>query len=341
MNNKNAPVSDRRPEPLVSIICTTYNHERFIKDALQSFVLQDCPFPFEVIVGDDCSQDGTAEVVHEYIDDYPDIIKGVFHEANQYSQGYSVSEPLIKIARGKYIAICEGDDYWIDNRKLAKQIGYMENHPDCAFCFSNARTLDIQNGKFSENEMLPSTDDDVRILRNGDNLTVRDMLQLSFIPTASFVYRKKDWLNRPVFPAGTFMGDRYLQLVMTSFGYAHYFDESMCIYRVNNPNSMMGTWGRYVDKAISSNRGFINLYKEFDKYTQYEHTAIISKLITEREYSLYSLTGNYELLREPRFKEFSSKLGAKSRFAYYLRIAFPKVMRKLEQRILDSRLAHQ
>lgn len=333
MNMDNSSVLDYKTEPLASIICTTYNHEPFIKDALQSFVSQNCPFHFEVIVGDDCSQDATAEIVHEYVNDYPGIFKGVFHKSNQYSQGKSVSEPLIKIAKGKYIAICEGDDYWIDNRKLAKQIGYMEAHPDCAFCFSNAHTLDIQNGLIGEKDMLPSTEDDARILNSVDNLTVREMLQLSFIPTASFVFRKENWLNRPIFPAGTFMGDRYLQLVMTSFGYAHYFEEPMCVYRVNNPNSMMGNWARCADKAISSYSGFINLYKEFDKYTQHEYSTIISKLITEREYGLYSLTGDYEHLREPRFKELSSKLRAKSRLAYHLRITFPKVMRILEGHI--------
>lgn len=121
--------------PLLSIICITYNHERYISDALESFLMQQTSFPFEIIIHDDASTDGTADIIKNYEKKYPDLIRAIYQSENQYSQGVIIEEQLHRMARGKYIAVCEGDDYWVDTHKLQKQVDFMTAHPECSISF--------------------------------------------------------------------------------------------------------------------------------------------------------------------------------------------------------------
>ena len=117
--------------PLVTIQCLTYNHEKYIRKCLDGFVMQKTNFRFEAIVHDDASTDGTANIVREYADKYPDIIKPIFETENQYSKSDgSLNRIMYEHTLGKYIALCEGDDYWTDPYKLQKQVDYLEQHDD-------------------------------------------------------------------------------------------------------------------------------------------------------------------------------------------------------------------
>ena len=124
--------------PLVSIHCTTYNHAPYIRQCLDSFLMQKTTFPIEVLIHDDASTDGTADIIKEYENKYPDIIKPIYQTENQYSKGVKVSATFnYPRAKGKYIAICEGDDYWTDPLKLQKQVDFLESHPDYVMCSHN------------------------------------------------------------------------------------------------------------------------------------------------------------------------------------------------------------
>ena len=110
-------------EPLVSINCITYNHEAYIRDALEGFLMQKTDFTFEILVHDDASTDQTANIIRKYEKKYPEIIKPIYQKENQYSQEVEISKQFqFPRARGKYIAICEGDDYWTNPYKLQKQV---------------------------------------------------------------------------------------------------------------------------------------------------------------------------------------------------------------------------
>jgi glycosyltransferase involved in cell wall biosynthesis len=119
---------------LVSICCITYNHEKYIKDALDSFIMQKTNFNFEILIHDDASTDKTAEIIREYELRHPNLIKPIYQAENQYSKGVKVGKFNIERAQGKYIAVCEGDDYWIDPYKLQKQVDYMSANPECLMC---------------------------------------------------------------------------------------------------------------------------------------------------------------------------------------------------------------
>lgn len=136
--------------PLVSICCLSYNHAPFLKECLDGFLMQQTNFEYEILIHDDCSTDGSDEIIREYASKYPEKIFPLYEEENQYSKGM---ESVIDIAfnynraRGKYIAYCEGDDYWTDPLKLQKQVDFMESHPDYSVCFHRCSHLNSHNGK--------------------------------------------------------------------------------------------------------------------------------------------------------------------------------------------------
>lgn len=118
------------------VVSLTYNHAPYIEDTLKGILMQQVDFPIVACVLDDCSIDGTADIVRRYEAEYPDLIKGFYFEENQYSQGKFTYEVLKTwLPKVKYIALCEGDDYWTDSLKLQKQVDFMESHQDCTMCF--------------------------------------------------------------------------------------------------------------------------------------------------------------------------------------------------------------
>ncbi|WP_138419839.1 glycosyltransferase family 2 protein [Aquibacillus sediminis] len=135
--------------PHVSICCITYNHERYIEDALEGFLMQETDFSFEILVHDDASTDNTANIIREYHDKYPNIIKPIIQTENQYSRGIRPNlEYNFFRAKGKYIALCEGDDYWIDKYKLQKQVNILDSNQYIAVTH-NVNTVD-ENGMLLE-----------------------------------------------------------------------------------------------------------------------------------------------------------------------------------------------
>ena len=135
-------------EPLVSVLCITYNQEPYIAQALESFLAQETSFPFEILVNDDCSTDGTADIALSYQERYPDRIQAITHDQNQYSQGNMPIECfLFPKARGRYLALCEGDDYFTDPTKLQRQFDVMEADPSLAGCVHANENVQASSGK--------------------------------------------------------------------------------------------------------------------------------------------------------------------------------------------------
>lgn len=141
------PNPDSR-ELMVTIRCLVYNHEPYLRQCLDGFVMQQTNFRFEAIVHDDASTDGSAAIIREYAEKYPDIIKPIYETENQYSKrNGSIRRILNEHTHGKYVAYCEGDDYWTDSLKLQKQVDFMESHPDFSICTHHCDEYDQDNGQ--------------------------------------------------------------------------------------------------------------------------------------------------------------------------------------------------
>ncbi|MCK4620872.1 MAG: glycosyltransferase [Desulfuromonadales bacterium] len=213
--------------PIVNIICITYNHEAYISDAIDGFLMQETDFPFQVIVHDDFSTDGTANIVEEYAKKYPNIIKPIIRSENQYSKrGYSFIDELYKIANGEFVALCEGDDYWIDPLKIQKQTSILRKNKNYSMSIHNSF---IRYGHISEESLfnrkkLPS------------ELRIRDvLLRRWFSPTASFFLRN----NNLIFPEVKDVNGDMLTLLHASLqGVIHYSDDPMSVYRYLSNGSM-------------------------------------------------------------------------------------------------------
>ena len=170
-------------EVKVTVLCLTYNHARFIRKALDGFVMQKTNFPFEVLVHDDASTDGTADIIREYAARYPNVIVPILQKENQYSQGGGISRRFLwPRIRGVYVASCEGDDYWVDDQKLQKQVNWLDAHPSSGICFHYA-TVHWEDGRVPD-MIFP---DERRFGK--PPFTFQDLLRRNFIQSSSVMYR--------------------------------------------------------------------------------------------------------------------------------------------------------
>lgn len=212
--------------PLLSIKCITYNQEKFISKTLDSFLEQVTTFVFEVIVHDDASIDTTANIIKEYEKKYPKIIKPIYEEENQYSKNDGTFTKIINsYIKGKYVAICEGDDYWIDPNKLQMQVDFLENHPDYGMCASKVKRYNQITNSFSEQPFGKEVDN-VYVLLN----------KLNILPTTSVVYKYSTYLEyiKDVDPFSKhwLMGDYPLNLYFSIKSKIQFFDKTTAVYRV-------------------------------------------------------------------------------------------------------------
>ena len=238
MNNKNS-INDRdlQSSLMVTIRCLTYNHEQYIRQCLDGFVMQKTNFRFEAIVHDDASTDGTAKIIREYAEKYPDIIKPIFETENQYSKrDGSIGRIMNEHTHGKYIAICEGDDYWIDPYKLQKQVDFLESHPDYVMCSHRFNQYIQEKGLLEEEQDndFEGADYDLKNLIGGKWLT----------QTLTVMYRRSA-LDLKRYAAYGMSMDMVLLYELLRNGKGYCFPDIMAVYRVHKG----GVWSE-----VSMNR---------------------------------------------------------------------------------------
>ena len=253
----------------VTVICLTYNHVSYIRDALEGFVSQKTGFPFEVIVHDDASTDGTADIVREYQARYPLLIRAVLQKENQYSRGVKIARTFIyPLVRGEYVALCEGDDYWTDPLKLQRQVEALEAHPEADICSHKAeRRVD---GKF-KGWVAPRWRSGIItvekvILGGGANLCA----------TSSVMCRSKVYLeNTPMRDIITI--DYVLAIQGSLRGGMVYLDDPMSVYRFN----VEGSWTRRHKgvNIIANKETLMRMLACLDEYTSGRcHKAIALRM---------------------------------------------------------------
>ncbi|MBY7734780.1 glycosyltransferase family 2 protein [Francisella philomiragia] len=216
--------------PLVSICCTAYNQEKYIEKALEGFLSQETDFPFEIIISDDCSTDRTTEILNNYLEQYPNIIRLVYQQQNQYSKGaLPIRDFILPVVRGKYIALCEGDDYWTDSTKLQQQVDFLEQNPEFMGCGHNTRFL--INGELTDRLFVDSSN-------KKDSYKFDDFIDSAYLHTTSLVFRYdalKSQINEYLAKYSSVKrNDVYMLLVFSKFGPIKYIDKIMSVYRMND-----------------------------------------------------------------------------------------------------------
>lgn len=251
----------------VSVLCATYNQAGYIADALDSFLGQKTDFPFEVLVHDDASTDGTQEILRSYEERFPGKVRVQYEEVNQYDKqpmaGGYFQNGLEQIARGRYLATCEGDDYWTDPGKLQAQYDYMEAHPECVCCGHKAIVVDARNG-----------DAPISSIGYGEescDLTSEQIIKGFSLQTATLFYRTglsdkylREW------PLYRVVGDYPWVVFLSQQGTVHYDKEARSVYR----SMAAGSYSSESDegKRIMGYKQLIQLHLALDDLTNRQYT---------------------------------------------------------------------
>lgn len=285
---------------MVSIICNAYNHEKYIRDALDSFLMQKTDFAFEVLVHDDASTDKTADIIRQYEQKYPDIIKPIYQTENQYSKDVDITGCYqYPRARGKYIAYCEGDDYWIDSLKLQKQVDAMEQHPELDMCTCGAIRVAAQTKK---------PIDYVRPAKKDIIFTTRQVIlgKGGYFANASTLYRNTLCFNIPKFVANYPLD--YLRHIHGSLrGGILYLSDCMVAYRWMSVGSWNSTTYSDIEKVKLHKKCVVMCLDTLDAETDFKYTKTIHRAQMTNLLHPYRVAGTfYQLLQKENSEIFNS-----------------------------------
>lgn len=228
------PIGDAQ----VTVVCITYNHEQFIAQALDSFLSQKTSFKFVVYVGDDCSEDSTSSIVKDYANRYPEIIIPFLRDTNMGGMGKRNLVDLCARAKSKYIAFCEGDDYWIDEYKLQKQFDYMESHPDCRVCTAKTRVDAPEDWHLrSWYRQTPQGDivipDSIPGYEEKQEYSPAEIIGMNVAHTSTHFYRWDDSVDIPDWYYEGTIGDTPLLLMQLGESNLAVLPDIVSVYRIN------------------------------------------------------------------------------------------------------------
>lgn len=300
-------------DSVLTVLCTTYNQKDYIKNALDGILSQETTFPFDVVVHDDASTDGTSDIVRDYAK-IDNRIHAIIEDKNLYSQNKSYYyDDFLPSLRSKYLARCEGDDYWCDTRKLQMQIEHLEEHDDCVACVHNSLVVDLNRHtrcKLSNHK--------------GDRDLPISCLVGNAVPfqTSSIVLRASLYSSYPAFLRSVpGIGDYPLRVYLALCGRVHYFDRVMSVYR----RGVSGSWTqlRTIDAndRIEDYTNIINMLQMADNYSDYLYHDIIYNAIKEQEYNILDSQAKYtELLTQPYRNIFLYKRSLKHKIRILLSV---------------------
>lgn len=322
---------------MVSILCTAYNHEKYIRQCLDGFVMQKTNFKFEVIVHDDASTDNTANIIREYEEKYPEIIKSICQKENQYSKRVSITKNFtLPKASGKYIAICEGDDFWTDKYKLQKQVDTLENNPNCKCCVCTVR--DANEDGSMMNTTHPSEVFDSGILHTEDFLKLA-CKEYAF-QTSSYLFLRSAYIeyieHTPKYKKVSPVGDWPILLYFSEIGDIYYIKDEMSCYRRNAIGSYTTSMiSSTINKRKKYNKGLINMIESFDECTnQKYHSYCVDFARRFRKYYYDCLKDekNFKDVLSKENKEFFAQESFKDRM-YIMASVYCPIVAKLYDKI--------
>lgn len=290
-------------QPLVSVCCMTYNHEKTIAQTIDGIISQQTDFPFELIIHDDASTDTTPDIIKSYAERYPDIIRPILQTENQFHNCNILEKFLCPAIRGKYVAICEGDDYWTDTNKLQLQAECMESDPNRSLCFHAVTQL---NSDGTEMTYRPFKSDG----SVSDELVVK--MGGMFCPSVSLMYRRDVADCWPQFRLLADVYDYPTQVLAATMGEVFYIDRIMGVYRFAADNSWTAEHASVTDYRHTDNE--TRWLELFNEYTDGRYKSAIDYHLTHMWFTEYRKSIDPEI--KAQAKKYISNLGIKDKFVF-------------------------
>ncbi len=313
-------------KPLVSVVCITYNHEKFISQAINSFLMQKTDFPIEIVIGEDCSTDRTREICLQYQQEFPNIINLITSEKN-----VGMKENFVRTfesAKGKYIALCDGDDYWIDDRKLQLQVDFLEKNQDYSICFHATRLV---NEKGEELVVLPVED------QKKTTYSLEDLIiKLNFMATCSVLFRNHLFKNFPDWYYKLEIADHPLHVFNAQHGLIGYIDIIMSVYRSSScPTAFVSR------NPINRINEEIRCISFINEYLNFKFKGQLEKHLLSREMELFRIFKNQKnwfdvLERVKKIIKLKHSITQKSYFLIIIKIIFKNIKKQYNKYFQNS-----
>lgn len=311
----------------VSVLVWAYNHEQYIAETLEHILSQKCDFKFEILVHDDASTDNTEEIISEYVEKYPQIIFPIFEDINQFSVGRYFD--FCGLINGKYVATCEGDDYWTDDYKLQRQYDFLRNNLDYIACVH--QTIRYNCNTKSEGYISKYLNDcDVQIadVVNG----IADAYHFSSLMVNTDAYEKR----YSVFPnIMNFIGDVPTGLYLTLTGKVRYIGKIMSLYRefsgesswTNQNASSQGI----TEKTQKMKLQIIELYKKADAYSEYKYHNIFENGIADQWFACCNRTFEKGFLKDKYLRIIFDRYSLVDKCYIWMKVYFPNIMKRISK----------
>ena len=317
-------------KPFVAVWMVTYNHSKYIGQAIESILNQQTNFPLKLFIGEDCSKDNTREICLQYQTKFPDSVQVIPTEKNDIAQNCRNVWTACSESGARYVAICEGDDYWTDMGKLQKQVDFLDNNPDFAICFTGIEVKDEMGWELPYENYFP--------LLTKDVFTIDDFLMsgMHIVPSATAVYRNNLSMPLPDFYYTSKSGDICILLLMADKGKAKYLPEKTAVYR-NHAGGITKT----KENLEKGHAALMKLFHDLQVHFAPRHTSVFRKRFFDETKGLLisGAKGKKGLSRlKHYFKyigeylKYSDKFDAKEFIYYHLVIFFPFVLKGMKKR---------
>ena len=310
----------------VSVICTAYNHEKYIRKCLDGIVGQKTNFKFEAIIHDDASTDTTADIIREYEARFSKIIKPIYQKENQYSKGIDIYTLLLPYITGKYVALCEGDDYWSSPKKLQLQVDMLENYPDSSFATHIVRGVD-ESGAIT-NVLYPSFSMETSAIPKVEFLSIVSK-QYAF-QTSSFVFKSESYLeflrNPPEFVRICPIRDIPMMLYFGYVGDVCFINQEMSCYRMSSDGSWTQRHNSLTEFRVNHYRAMSSMVEQYRAFTQNQFPEFYDNLY-RRWYNQLWFHRDFKEVLKKQYNQFFKMEPFKDRVYALLSAFFPKVFK--------------
>lgn len=308
-------------EIMVSVSCLAYNHEKYIRQCMDSLVNQKVNFKYEILVHDDASTDKTQQIIKEYEEKYPEMIRPIYQTVNQFSQQKQVGDLNLKRARGKYITFCEGDDFWTSQDKLQKQVDFLETHQEYVLC-AHAAYYAQEDGTIDPKRIFAYSDYEC-------DVPVADIISKWCFATNSLMYRQT--VRNPLvvpYRGKCKNGDYALVTFLAFQGNVYYMNDLLSAYRVNSIGSLNNQWKRNPELRKKDRMEYINMVYRMDEYTNKKYHKIIEQYARKIEFEMYCQLGDMHGMK--KFEDLYRQLSFKKKMKLFLGNKLPYAYEKLK-----------